>query len=378
MNVRASRTWTANAVVVLVSTCAALLFSEILVRMFFPQPLGLWSETRDGLSIHRPNRSVTYLNHEVHINSWGMRDREHAVKKREGAFRILVLGDSFMEALQIPFDESFPKLLEDRLRESGLPNVEVINAAVSGWGTEDELAYLVRYGKQLEPDLILVAMTLHNDVSDNLRGRFYTLENGRLEVKPVRQTPAAEYMKIQLKSLVASYSELFQLWRKYQYRENMEDAERLLNYRVANLLSSQESAVIAKAWQLTFQEFSAIQTEGKSIGATTAVMLIPMSLQLSEPRLLRLIANNAVPGSHVVERKPQDKMIEFGAQHKIEIIDLLPEFKAWQTRTGKELYLQKDGHWNSSGHRTAASSVAQELNHRGLIGNPKRNLQPRT
>src|SRR5262249_25460681 len=159
----------------LISTCAALLFSEIFVRTFLPQRLGLWNETRDGMSIHRPNRSVTYLNHEVHINSWGMRDREHSLQKAQGTFRILVLGDSFMEALQTPFEESFPKLLEDRLRDSGVQKVEVINAAVSGWGTEDELAYFVRYGKRFQPDLVLVAMTLHNDVSDNLRCRFYTL-----------------------------------------------------------------------------------------------------------------------------------------------------------------------------------------------------------
>src|SRR5262249_37070651 len=263
--------------------------------------------------------------------------------------------------------ESFPKLLEDRLRDSGVQKVEVITAAVSGWGTEDELAYFVRYGKRFQPDLVLVAMTLHNDVSDNLRGRFYTLENGRLEAKPVGRTPTADYLKIQIKSIVASHSQLFQLWRKYWYRGNMEDAARLLDYRVAFLLSSKESATIAKAWQLTLQEFAALQKEVKSTGAEMAVILIPMSLQLSEARLLRLIANNALPGSEIIERKPQDTMIKFGKTEGIEMIDLLPEFKEWASKTGQPLYLEADGHWNSNGHMTAADLVAQELGHRKLV-----------
>jgi acetyltransferase AlgX (SGNH hydrolase-like protein) len=367
MNTPRSRVWITNAVVALVSTCAALLFSEMFVRTLFPQLLGLWDETRDGMSIHRPNRTVTYLNHEVHINSWGMRDREHSVKKRAGTFRILLLGDSFMEALQIPFDESFPKLLEDRLRESGSQNVEVISAAVSGWGTEDELAYLVRYGKRLQPDLILVAMTLHNDVSDNLRERSYTLNEGRLEARPVRWTPAADYLKIQIKSVVASHSQLFQLWRKYWYRGYMEDSARLLNYRVANLLLSKESETMAKGWQLTFQEFAAIQKEGRSIGAETAVMLIPISLQLSESRILRLIAKNTLSRAEVIERKPQDRMIKFGASRGIAIIDLLPAFKEWEKKTGEQLYLEGDGHWNKYGHRVAANISALELNHHHLL-----------
>jgi len=363
------RTSFSNVVVFVVSTCLMLVVSELVLRLFYPQQLGVWHQTRDGLAIHRPNSRIKYLGHEVLINSLGMRDREHSIKKKDGTFRILLLGDSFMEALQVPFDESFPKLLEDRLRESGSQNVEVINVAVSGWGTEDELAYLVRYGKRLEPDLVLVAMTLHNDVSDNLREQFYTLNDSRLLPKPIQQTPTVEYWSIRLKGFVASHFHIFQLWRKYWYRAAIQTTGLQLNNHVKNLLFGGDASGMARGWQLTFQEMAAIQGEGKAIGAKTAVMLIPLALQLSSEQFVSEATNRAGSRQEVIGRgwEPQTRMIKFGKTQGIEIVDLLPAFAEWKTKHNASLYLEQDGHWNAAGHKLAASHVASELLRMGLL-----------
>jgi hypothetical protein len=359
--------WIISATLILGSTCVMLFFSEIALRVWYPQQLGVWHQTRDGLAIHRPNSSVYSFNRENYINSLGMRDREHSIKKKDGAFRILLLGDSFMEAFQVRFDESFPKLLEDRLRESGIPNVEVINAAVSGWGTEDELAYFLRYGKQLEPDLTVVAVTLHNDISDNMREQFYTLNDGRLIARPVRETPAMKYLLSQLKGFVAAHSHLFQLWRRFWYRKEIQNTGLQLNHHMVNLLSGSDAERMERGWQLTFQELRAIQIGGRGIGAETAVVLIPLSLQLSKDRLVKLIAENNIGQQYIMDRNPQDMMIKFGTTQGIQVIDLLPTFKQWRRKQGTELYLERDGHWNPDGHEVAANTVAGELLSRGLV-----------
>ena len=361
------RRWLANLSLALVSTLLMLSLGELALRLFYPQQLGVWHQTRDGLAIHRPNSTINFLNHKIQINSLGMRDRDHAVKKKEGTFRILLLGDSYMEALQVPFDESFPKLLEDRLRESGVQAVEVVNAAVSGWGTEDELAYLTRYGKHLEPDLILVAMTLHNDVSDNMREQFYTLMDGRLQARPVRETPTIEHLMLQVKGFIASHSHLSQLWRKYWYRRDIQNSGRLLNHHVANLLSGADTENMARGWQLTFEELRAIKTEGAGIGAEMAVVLIPLSLQLSNDKMVKLVAQNNISRQDTSYRRPQDMMIKFGTTEGLETIDMLPTFREWEEKRHEQLYLEADGHWNSNGHRLAADQIASELLRRRLL-----------
>jgi hypothetical protein len=43
---------------------------------------------------------------EIEVNSAGFRDREHSIEKQAGTRRVVLLGDSFLEAIQVPFDRS--------------------------------------------------------------------------------------------------------------------------------------------------------------------------------------------------------------------------------------------------------------------------------
>lgn len=108
----------------------------------------------------------------VRINSSGLRDREHAKQKPANTFRIAVLGDSFAEARQVPIEDTFWAILEKKLQ--GCPGVagkqvEVLNFGVSGYGTAQELITLRREVWDYSPDLVLLAVTLGNDIRDNSR-----------------------------------------------------------------------------------------------------------------------------------------------------------------------------------------------------------------
>src|SRR4029077_17238077 len=108
------RMWWKSGILVAISCLISLLIGEAVVAKFLPQNLSVWGMTRDGLTSHVPGVSV-YMNkfgQQITINAYGMRDREHDVEKPKGTYRILVLGDSFMEALQLRFDECFASLLE--------------------------------------------------------------------------------------------------------------------------------------------------------------------------------------------------------------------------------------------------------------------------
>jgi hypothetical protein len=174
---RGLKGWVVNGLLTLVAMAVTVAVLEIAVRSFAPQPTAVAHQDPYGLAMHWPGLT-TYLpqyGQTAKFNSVGMRDREHAMEKPSGVFRVLVLGDSFMEALQVPFEASLPSLLEQILHRQTGKTIEVLNAGVSGWGTGDELRYLATYGLQWKPDLVLIAMTLHNDISDNLREEWYTL-----------------------------------------------------------------------------------------------------------------------------------------------------------------------------------------------------------
>jgi len=361
------RGWCANAMLAVVAVIVALGAVEIGLRLLAPQPLGVWHQDRDGLALHWPGL-VTYLpqlGQVVSINSVGLRDREHAVPKPAGAYRILLLGDSFMEALQLPFDASFPRILEAELGRRTNRPVEVVNASVSGWGTDDELRYLETYGARWEPDLVLVAMTLHNDVNDNLRERFHRNDSGTLAHGWQRRLSALEFGLIEVKGFLASRSHAYQLFLRARRSSERKAEAAQLNTHVEDLLGPTPSPRLAKGIELTRLLLARMRLVAAQQQAQVVVVLLPLAVQVpgrARPGLVQNVGTTA-PGDM---DRPQQRVGGIARRAGVEVIDLLPPFRAWAAAGGPDLYLEHDGHWNASGHGVAARVVASELDRHGI------------
>ena len=96
-----------------------------------------------------------------------MRDDEEIGEKAPNERRILILGDSLVLAVQVPFGQTFGELLERRLnsRESAL-HYRVINGGVQGYGPVQELLFLRSLLPVVKPDLIVETLFVGNDIED--------------------------------------------------------------------------------------------------------------------------------------------------------------------------------------------------------------------
>jgi lysophospholipase L1-like esterase len=101
-------------------------------------------------------------------NPRGMVGPEVADTKPAGEFRVVVLGDSYTVGGQVPYEQTFPAVLERDLHDAGYANVRVINAGVGGYTTFNESRLLAEDLAWLKPDLVVVAAFLGNDVSENV------------------------------------------------------------------------------------------------------------------------------------------------------------------------------------------------------------------
>jgi hypothetical protein len=119
----------------------------------------------------------------VTINPLGLRDRRTSYAKVPGTYRVLLLGDSFVEAVQVNARDGVAERLEVALNHGGGTN-EVINAGVAAYGTGQELLLLDKEGVKYQPDLVLLLFFVGNDVANNN----YKLElwdgNLKLALKP--------------------------------------------------------------------------------------------------------------------------------------------------------------------------------------------------
>lgn len=162
-----------NLSLVIISTLFALFLSELVLRIMDVSPLYV-SPERDRFWrydpllgwAHQPGQEGVFETPQfrtfVRINENGLRDREHTYERQSDIQRILVLGDSFAWGYGVEESERFSQRLEEMLE------VEVINAGVSGYSTDQELLWYRTEGIKYETDLVILVVT-GNDVGDNDR-----------------------------------------------------------------------------------------------------------------------------------------------------------------------------------------------------------------
>ncbi len=96
----------------------------------------------------------------VSINSLGFRGPEPD-PAHPGRPRILVIGDSVAFGNRLPAGREFPALLQTQLREQ-IPSAEVLNLAVTGYDTVQEIALLESRLDLLRPDLVVLQYCMND------------------------------------------------------------------------------------------------------------------------------------------------------------------------------------------------------------------------
>jgi lysophospholipase L1-like esterase len=157
--------WLVNLLVISVSIAIALILAETGTRLFiyFFKPNVMTLDDELGWT-HRPNVCRTYYieDHDalVETNALGLRGTLYTGTSHHT--RVLILGDSFTDGLEVSNSELFSVIL-DQAR----PDLEIVNAGVGGYGTVQELLALERLEPIIRPDLVIL-MVYVNDLTDNV------------------------------------------------------------------------------------------------------------------------------------------------------------------------------------------------------------------
>ena len=368
---------------------AALLAFEIVVRVFFPISDFLWDwDPVIGMKLKpgRRGRSVLPGVYDVvvEVNSEGFRDREHAVAKPPGTKRVVLLGDSFLEAVQVPFRDSVAAVLERDLAARGIP-AEVLSFGVSGAGTVREYLALREYGLRYAPDAV-VLLFVENDVSDNsqrLQGATFMPyarldDQGRLlrdaRGRPVftafdeRRTSSGlrAYLSDRLVSLrfVRTRIEESPWLNELLYRLGlMADPPRAFTvhdddeYGFFEIYRPTPRSGWIEAWSMTEQMLLETRDLASSAGARFGVALLPGHWSVDPAKWDELCS--AVPGMRSAGldlHLPSRRLEGFLGDHGIPTANL---FSAFEVRASREppLYLRGDSHWTPAGHALAAERI---------------------
>src|SRR5882672_1602167 len=110
-----------RAMLVLGGLGLGLALVELLLRVAgFSRPVFVRADPVLGMA-HIPGAEDWYTEEGrsyVRINARGWHDRERPVANPAGVTRIAILGDSHTDALQVPEDSAFPRILERTLNHT--------------------------------------------------------------------------------------------------------------------------------------------------------------------------------------------------------------------------------------------------------------------
>lgn len=313
-----------------------------------------------------------------------MHDGEHQFSNPEHKFRILMLGDSFTRSVTVNEVETSQQILENLLnKKSDSKNFEVISAAMSGWGTAQELIYYRTEGRLYNPDMVLLMFYIGNDVIDNLPGKaitidgkdcyspYYVICDGRLDPSPRFYAPGLEP---EINQCFVGSSLLTNIWGGiYQSSQLFTKLEPLL---VANmkrfdklpyypLYISEKNKLYNYAWELTIALIEQLHQDVTNNGSRFAVVLI------SPAEVIKLADVNPeevkamYPGIPEVWKMdpdlPHTKLSEQLSQAGIDVLNLQPTFIQYSKQMGETLYFPQDKHWNINGNRIAAEAMLEWL-----------------
>jgi len=239
-----------------------------------------------------------------------MRDHEHDVAKHMSTTRIAVIGDSYAAALEVPLDRTFWSLLPKRLAGCG-GTVEVLNFGVPAYGTAQEYLLLRDRALRYRPDLVLLVMTLGND-----------LENNRRSLEPVQERP----FEVLEPSGGVRWDDTYRrtltpgrlaAWRAFGLGVDNSRVLQLLHDARARYLAGQRlppslrhlvpprDTAWAAAWHITEALVAAIDTLARRAGARLLVVSVSSPQQVPpDSGVARRLADSLdVPDLFVAERR---------------------------------------------------------------------------
>ena len=301
---------------------------------------------------------------DIAINNAGVRDDEELGPKAAGEKRILVLGDSLVLSVQVPFASTFTEQLERRLNADRPPGDQtryrVINAGVQGYGPVEEWLFFREVLRDLEPDIVLVSVFVGNDAEEAVTSRV-KLNDSRPAAEILRESIVTRLRRLVRRSMVLQVLRLRLVAATDRFRSPSGPPEPPLQSYAAS-----PAPRIAEGVALTRQAIGLIAADAATLGARTGIVLMPARFQLDDADYGRLRDIVAQSGGELRRDAASERFTAALGELRLPLIDLLAPLRA--APAGPDLFFQENVHLTLRGHAIVADALAGFVRERMLAG----------
>jgi hypothetical protein len=341
----------------LLSLIVGVAIAELAVRAIRPQQLII---PRPDIYVaaeslgwkHRPLVATTINTGERTVSfftdSSGFRVGKRKKGRDDAGKRVLIVGDSFMAAMQVEYEQSVAGLLDSALNIAP-HSVEVLNTAVGGWDPPQYLIQTRRIVRSARIDLALVFVFLGNDIVDRAPGSIPP--RTPVEVHKFRlprgfsRGELVEAFLYPVNDGLERRSHLFVL-AKERLRVTLMRAGLTAAYRPTEVFRSE---ALSPRWDTTAAVLREI-AEAAAVEAVPALfVLVPSSFQVDSAELRNYIRGFRIDPATVDVDQPNRLLASRLGGAGLSLFDPLPAMRSAAAR-GERLYGSVDPHFSPRGH----------------------------
>lgn len=302
---------------------------------------------------YEPNEKFRYLN-LVRWNARGYFDNDYEYRKPGSICRIVIIGDSYVEAVQVPLRSTFHKVLERSLNrhptagQEPLRRFEVIALGSAGTGQENHLTALREEAVLYDPDIVAVTLCQNDFCDDDPALR-------------KERTLAMGDVTTEFRSLARhGYWALgFAVRRLNEFQMNrIKISPELLQW------SGNEVPRIERAWHRTLETIRAQRDFCASRGIQFVLVYLGSELELKHA----LDPSGTLGGLRSMHRlddefgwdmaRSVNRVKRYCEENDIPLISLLEPLASAQRATGKAAF---GDHYSIFGHEVAAAALEAGL-----------------
>jgi hypothetical protein len=414
-----------DIVIILGISLGVLVGSEGILRIVFPEKVMdsnifesiAYEFNEDFLIALRPNITKEFIRQKEnggYITRWKTNNDSFRGSnlKDKPRYRVIVYGDSNIQARFSGSTRTFPGQLAHYLNESGIPDVEVINAGVVGFGPDQSLIRFAKEADKYRPNLVIFHIFADNDFGDIIRNRLFNLDtNGNLIGTNYKKTIDAHLLASERRKqkmfmsqllIVRATKKIISSFAKGNSNEETKDMnkEKKVLSEQSKEKKVQQLQEDVKAEYLVYKETKpkhyshfgdhydidvALHPDQQSSKTKIRLMTEVLKeannlarvkginfLVLIQPSVIDLTKDNAVLNYEFLQRYPNYKRTNLTdavegicVLHGIHSINL---FNVFMENSPEDLFFRaRDDHWNDQGQKLSAIETARYIAHHSMI-----------
>lgn len=359
-----------TSVYVIIGIILWVVMSEGLVRVFAPQQLirhnlEPWAlDARYGYRLRANND--TRLNLGYGTVSLITDDAGHRIGRTPpdgvGAYRVLALGDAFVEGTAVEYEQTATGLLEARLEDALNEPVSVVNAGVWGWRPEQ---YLLREEEELartDYDLVLIFLYTGKDVVAHRMGDDFS-STVPVYPHPLRipdDLSAGELVDAvyyPINDFLEARSELYLFFK--QRLESLRAGLGLTSGSMPPTLYRAEAA--SPRWDLTGEIAAEIARAGEAHHTSVMFVIIPTQYEVDDPYLGLYVDAAGIDPAAIDPRQPAQRLRAELEERGLCVIDTSNALRMSVAENGAaDVYLNYV-HFGADGHTAVTQSIYPQV-----------------